>query len=190
MPVLYPAIFLDRDGVIIENRVDHVRRWQDVAFIPGVVEAIASLRSLPYRVVIATNQSAVGRGLVDLRTVDRINQRIVATIAEFGGHVDGVYVCPHTPDDGCDCRKPRPGLLLRAARELSLDLSRSVMIGDAITDAQAGLAAGVHSLMVLTGRGTEHAEMRMANGLGHLETFPDLAAAIDWLRASPRSKSA
>lgn len=182
---LRPAVFLDRDGVIIENRDGYVRQMDNVAFIPGALEAIVRLRATPYRIVIATNQSPVGRGLMALESLQAINRHIVAAIEGAGGGLDGVYVCPHTPEDGCDCRKPRPGLLLQASRELGIDLHRSVMIGDALSDVQAGLAAGARSLLVLTGRGAEQAKMHEANGLEELRTFADLPAAIGWLLDNP-----
>ncbi|MBI3176818.1 MAG: D-glycero-beta-D-manno-heptose 1,7-bisphosphate 7-phosphatase, partial [Chloroflexi bacterium] len=145
-----PAIFLDRDGVIIENREAYVRSWQDVAFIPGALDALQGMAATAYAIVIVTNQSGVGRGMLSLETATALNARVVAEIVRAGGRVDGLYLCPHTPEDGCDCRKPRPGMLLQAARELGLDLTRSWMVGDALSDLQAGQAAGAQSVLVLT----------------------------------------
>jgi D-glycero-D-manno-heptose 1,7-bisphosphate phosphatase len=179
-PALRPAIFLDRDGVIIENRDDYCLRWEEVSFLPGALQALAGARSAPHAFVIITNQSAIGRGLLELTTADEINTRLVNAIHASGGRVDGVYMCPHTPEAGCDCRKPRPGLLLQAARELSLDLAQSALIGDARSDVDAGHAAGVgKSLLVRTGRGVEQLALADAAGASGFTVCADLTEALD-----------
>lgn len=158
------AIFLDRDGVIIENRDDYVRSWQDVSFIPRSIDAIVEMRNSTYLLVIVTNQSAVGRGLVPLTTANSINRKIIRQIEDFGGHIDRLLMCPHAPFDRCDCRKPAPGLLLQAARELNIDLEQSVIIGDALTDIEAGKRAGIgRSILVMTGRGLEQINTKRAD---------------------------
>jgi D-glycero-D-manno-heptose 1,7-bisphosphate phosphatase len=127
-----------------------------VEIIPEALRALSLTPIKKYKVVIVTNQSAVGRGLIPLEAAQDINQRLVNLIRDHGGQIDGVYMCPHKPEDGCSCRKPLPGLFLQAAQELSLDLQRSWMIGDAWTDVQAGEAAGMRGTILLkTGRGTE-----------------------------------
>ena len=164
---MYPAIFLDRDGVLIENRPDYVRDWSQVEIFPEAIRALSLPVVRSYKIVIITNQSAVGRGLMSLETANEINRRMANLIQREGGQVAGVYMCPHTPDDGCLCRKPSPGLLLQSAKELSLDLPRSWMIGDAWTDVQAGKNAGVRqAILVRTGRGREQLSQP------HLEIFP------------------
>ena len=152
---MYPSIFLDRDGVLIENRSDYVRDWSQVKIIPEAIRALSLAPIKKYKVVIITNQSVVGRGLISLKTALEINQRLINLIRDHGGQIDGVYMCPHKPEDGCSCRKPLPGLLLQAAKDLSLDLQRSWMIGDAWSDVLAGTAAGMRGTILLkTGRGT------------------------------------
>ncbi|HEU5088854.1 MAG TPA: D-glycero-beta-D-manno-heptose 1,7-bisphosphate 7-phosphatase, partial [Roseiflexaceae bacterium] len=148
-----PAIFLDRDGVINENRSDYVKSWEEVIFLPGAIEAIRRLNTSEYAIVMVTNQSAVGRGIVPFELAQAINRQVVEQITAAGGRVDAWYMCPHHPQQGCECRKPAPGLLLQAQRDLSLDLARSYMIGDAYSDLQAAQAAGVRATLVLTGRG-------------------------------------
>jgi len=153
---MFPAIFLDRDGVIIENRSDYVRDWSQVNIFPDAIRALSNPKLINHKIVIVTNQSAVGRGIISLRTAQEINDRLVHLIREQGSKVDDVFLCPHGPDDGCDCRKPKPGLLLTAAKELSLDLKCSWMIGDAWSDVQAGQSAGVRGTIILkTGRGID-----------------------------------
>ena len=180
-----PAIFLDRDGVIIENRADYVRSWADVVIYPQALSVLARLRGFSYKVVIVTNQSVVGRGGISLKEAQAINERLVAKIVEAGGRIDGVFMCPHAPRDGCDCRKPLPGLLLQAAQTLPIDLSSSWMIGDALTDLMAGKAAGVkRTALVLTGRGEAQMERPEAERIKPFSVYDDLSAAlnklVDW----------
>jgi len=177
--VTQPAIFLDRDGVIIENRADYVRSWDDVAFLPGALAALAALAPAPWAVVIVTNQSAVGQGLLAPEAAEAINARVVAAIRAAGGRVDAAYLCPHTDADACDCRKPAPGLLRRAAAELNLDLGRSVMIGDALSDVLAGRAAGVgRAALVRTGRGAAQERLPAAAALRPLAVYDTLGDAL------------
>jgi D-glycero-D-manno-heptose 1,7-bisphosphate phosphatase len=176
---MYPAIFLDRDGVIIENRADYVRSWSDVVVFPQALEALAKLSASPYKIVFVTNQSAIGRGIISLETAEEINRRLVALVEAAGVRVDGIFMCPHAPEDGCDCRKPRPGLLLQAARALDLDLSRSILIGDALTDLMAGQAAGVGRLaLVRSGRGAEQIRLPRPEGLKPFPAYDTLAEAL------------
>ncbi len=176
---LSPALFLDRDGVIIENQDNYVRRWSDVTIFPEALAALALAKSSPYKIVLVTNQSAVGRGLVTLETVQEINAELVQRIESAGGRVDGIFICPHAPEDHCTCRKPLPGLMLQAASSLHLDLKRSIMVGDALTDVQAGQAAGIGiSVLVCTGRGTSQISLPQAGQLQPFFTFENVLEAI------------
>lgn len=177
---MYPAIFLDRDGVLIENRSDYVRDWSQLKIIPEAIHSLSRKPVKNYKIVIVTNQSAVGRGLLLRENADEINRRLVNLIRHHGGQVDGVYMCVHKPDEGCFCRKPRPGLLLQATRELSLDLQRSWMIGDAWSDVQAGQRAGVlHTILLRTGRGAEQLlQPRPQELIDHM-IFNNLPMAFD-----------
>jgi D-glycero-D-manno-heptose 1,7-bisphosphate phosphatase len=178
------AVFLDRDGVINQNRVDYVKTWEEVRFLPGVFSALARLAAARYEIVIVTNQSPVGRGILTAARVEEINRRIVGEIEAHGGRVDGVYYCPHHPADGCACRKPRPGMLLDAARDLALDLGRSYLVGDAASDVQAALAAGATPILVLTGRGqAQRARVEQIEPLTLI--VPDLPAAVAHVVAHP-----
>ncbi len=147
------AIFLDRDGVICENRADYVKTWGEFEFIPEAKQAIALLSRLDVPIIVVTNQSGINRQVMTADVVDDIHRRMVQAITAAGGRIDRVLYCPHQPADNCRCRKPKAGMLHRAAAELGIDLSRSVMVGDALTDLQAGKAAGCHPFLVLTGRG-------------------------------------
>lgn len=179
MTAMRPAVFLDRDGVIIENRAGYVRSWKDVGFIPDALHALVQLAQTPFAIVIVTNQSVVGRGLISLEKAQKINQGVIDRILQVGGRVDGTYLCPHAPQAQCDCRKPKPGLLTQAAKELNLDLVHSIMIGDALTDLSAAEAAGIqHKILVLTGRGADQARLPEAETLSPFESYLSLSAAI------------
>ena len=130
--------------------------------------------------MIVTNQSAVGRGLVPFSTAQAINQELVDEIERMGGRIDGVYMCPHAPWEGCECRKPEPGLFFQAARELSLDLTRSMMVGDALSDIMAARTAGVsRQVLVRTGRGEAQAQLPEAASLQPLPVCETLTTALE-----------
>ena len=149
------TIFLDRDGVINENRADYVKSWSEFRFLPGSREAIAKLTQAGHRIVVCTNQAGIARGSISMETVDEIHRRMMTSISEAGGKIEKVYYCPHGKDEECACRKPHPGMLLQARDELGLDMLNAVFIGDSITDVRAGLAAGIHTVLVLSGLGLE-----------------------------------
>lgn len=177
---LRAGVLLDRDGVIVENRENYVRSWADVSIYPQALEALARLRQVGCPVALVTNQSAVGRGLLPLPEAQEINSRLVASIERAGGRIEGVYMCPHAPDEGCSCRKPQPGLIRQAAEELGFELPRSALIGDALSDLEAGERAGVGwTALVRTGRGA--AEERRAPG--PVRAYETLAVAVEALLA-------
>ena len=147
------AIFLDRDGVINENRPDHVKNWGEFEFLPGALSSIQQLTKIGLPIFIVTNQAIIARKLADEATVQEIHSRMLDEIMVAGGCIQKVYYCPHDRQDQCDCRKPRPGMLKKAAFEFGIDLTRSFMVGDAWTDVEAGLSVGAHSILVMTGRG-------------------------------------
>jgi D-glycero-D-manno-heptose 1,7-bisphosphate phosphatase len=177
-----PAVFLDRDGVVIENRPDYVRSWQDVSLLPDAAEALHRIDDAGYKIVLVTNQASVGRGLLSLEEAVGINRQLVETLQRSGIEIDGVFLCPHRPEDACDCRKPAPGLILQAAAALGLDLAASLLVGDAVSDLQAGLAAGVGRVaLVRTGRGHEQELLLAAAGLAEAPVFDRLAEAVEAL---------
>lgn len=176
------AIFLDRDGVICENRSDHVKSWREFKFLPEVKRSLAVLSQLNLPIVVVTNQAAVGRGLMATELLEDIHQRMVAEITAHGGRIDRVIYCPHRPEDECNCRKPKPGMLLQAAAEMDLDLSGSYLIGDAATDVQAGQQVGCHNILVLTGRGVEQLIPALHHTGGHFLTVSrNLMEAADYI---------
>ena len=149
------TIFLDRDGVINENRSDYVKRWSEFRFFSGSREAIAKLTQAGHRIVVCTNQAGVARGTISVEAVEDIHHSMIESICDFGGKIEKVYYCPHNRDGDCCCRKPRPGMLLQARDELDIDMRDAVFIGDSISDIRAGLAAGIHAVLVLSGLGLD-----------------------------------
>ena len=173
------TVFIDRDGVINENRDDYVKSWSEFRFIAGAREAIARLTRAGHTIVVCTNQAAIARGQVSIEVVEDIHRRMVAEIAAVGGEVTKVYYCPHAKDANCSCRKPRPGMLLRARDELDVDLNDAVFIGDSITDVQAGLAAGVRSILVLSGLGVDQFRNHHHEANGPYRISMDLKDAVE-----------
>ncbi|WP_035055919.1 D-glycero-beta-D-manno-heptose 1,7-bisphosphate 7-phosphatase [Andreprevotia chitinilytica] len=151
-------LILDRDGVINEDRDDFVKSPDEWSPIPGSLEAIGELTRAGWIVVVATNQSGVGRGLFDVDTLNRIHAKMHRAAQEFGGHIDAVFFCPHKPDAGCDCRKPLPGMIHDIAKRFHADLQGTWMVGDSLRDLQAFAAAGGRPALVLTGNGSQTQE--------------------------------
>lgn len=187
--VMRPAAFLDRDGVI---NIDHgyVVRQQDFTFVPGALDGARRLAALGYALVVVTNQSGIGRGLYSAADFARLTDWMRAEFAAAGAPLAGVYFCPHHATDAlgefriaCRCRKPQPGMLLDAARDLGLDLTRSVMFGDKPSDLQAALAAGVPDRVLL---GTDARQLPAAPDPHHLATarHRSLDEAVAALRAA------
>lgn len=172
-------VVLDRDGVINRESPDFIRSPAEWQPLPGALEAIARLHRAGFRVIIATNQSGVGRGLFSDATLQAIHQRMTATIEAAGGKLAGIFVCPHGPGDGCDCRKPRPGLMRQIEAAFGTSLAGAPVIGDSERDLRAAEAVGARAILVRTGNGRE-TEARLA-GTVPCEVFDDLAAVADEL---------
>ena len=150
MSELEPAAFLDRDGTIIED-VGFPRDPELVRLVDGAAEALRRLADDGLRLVVISNQSGIGRGLITPEEARAVHERFVAVLADEGITLDAAKYCPHAPDAGCDCRKPSPAMLLEAAEELRLDLGRSFMIGDKLSDSEAGRRAGCRGILIADG---------------------------------------
>jgi histidinol-phosphate phosphatase family protein len=144
-----PTVFLDRDGVINRKRLDYVKRWDEFELLPDAIRSIVRLCRGGFDVVVVTNQSAIGRGIISDEALHAIHERLANRVTAAGGSIRAFLVCPHTPDEGCGCRKPRPGLFLRARDELQIDLSQAVAIGDQLSDVEAANAAGCGSAFLI-----------------------------------------
>ncbi|MCC6166635.1 MAG: HAD-IIIA family hydrolase [Caldilineaceae bacterium] len=175
------AILLDRDGVINRERADYVKCWDEMEILPGALAALRRLARLPIPICVVTNQSAIGRKIISAQTVDALHRRLAALAAAQGGRIDAFFVCPHHPDAGCDCRKPKPGLLLQAAQRFSLDLSRCILVGDSFTDYAA--AAAVHCPAILVQTGRQGSDLRrQLQGSPAIPLVSDLNAAAEKIR--------
>ena len=149
---LQPGLLLDRDGVINEE-CEYLHDPKDLVVIAGVADAIAAINRRRVPVVVVTNQAGIGRGLYGVDDYHAVNRAIEAILAKAGAHIDAWYFCPHLPDADCPCRKPRSGMLLAAAKDLDLDLGRSVLVGDKVSDLEAARAVGCRTVLVRTGYG-------------------------------------
>ena len=183
-----PAVFIDRDGTLTDE-VGYVNHPSRLRLLPRSAEAIRRLNAAGVPAVVVTNQAGLARGYFTEDVLTAVNDRLVAQLAEAGARLDGIYVCPHHPTEGeppyrarCECRKPKPGLLRRAAEELGLDLARSAMIGDKPSDLVPGREVGAAAVLVLTGYGRGEWEYRRQ----HFEVKPDHVAddlldAVEWI---------
>jgi len=174
---LNPAVFFDRDGTLIEE-VGYIDTPDKIKLIPAADRAVRLLKEIGYKIIIVSNQSGVARGYFDESTVQSINQQVVDLFAAKEAIIDAIYYCPHHPraaDENygrkCECRKPKPGMFLKAASEHNIDLSKSIMIGDKFSDVQAGKNLKMFSIMVLTGFGKGEWEKMKKEGI---EQVPDL----------------
>lgn len=180
-PHAFPgAVLLDRDGVINQERADYVKSWLEFQFLPGVLSALSRLATLPIPIVVITNQSAIGRGLIAPETVTTIHAQLSKAVATAGGRLDGFFICPHHPATGCACRKPKPGLLLQAAQHFGFKLAQAVFIGDAVTDFEAAQAAGCQAILVRSGRQGATLDAYFT-GASAPPIVADLAAAVELL---------
>ena len=187
-----PAVFMDRDGCLIEE-AGYINHPSRVRMLPRSPAAVARLNRAGIAAVIATNQAGIARDYFSEETLEAVNAEVERQLGDQGARLDALYVCTHHPTagrapyrDACECRKPKPGLLLRAAAEMGLDLSRSVMIGDKPSDVAAGQAAGVTTVLVLTGYGRGEWEYRRHEWTVKPDhVAEDLFDAVEWVLARP-----
>lgn len=174
-------IILDRDGVINYDSDKFIKSPDEWRPIPGSLEAIARLNHAGFRVVVATNQSGLGRGLFDMETMVAINEKLHKALAHAGGRIDAVFYCPHAADSDCECRKPKPGLLMEIGQRFGVDLTGVPCVGDSLRDLQAAEAVGAQPILVLSGKGEK--TLRDGNFPSNTVIFPDLAFAAAALLA-------
>lgn len=147
------TIILDRDGVINEDSPDYIKTADEWQPLPGSLQAIARLCHHGYRVIVVSNQSGIGRHRFSISALNEIHQKMLTHLAQYGGHIDAIFFCPHDPKDDCTCRKPKPGLLQDIGTRLKIPLAGVPVVGDKITDIQAAQAAGAQPILVRTGQG-------------------------------------
>jgi D-glycero-D-manno-heptose 1,7-bisphosphate phosphatase len=174
-------IILDRDGVINYDSDDYIKSVDEFTPIPGSLEAIARLNRAGYHVYVATNQSGIARGYYDEHTLQQMHDKLTALLEQHGGHVDGIFYCPHGPDDQCDCRKPLPGLLHRIAHVTGQSLTGVPVVGDSLRDLQSAREVGANPYLVKTGKGQR--TLDKGEGLEGVPVYEDLAHCVDALLA-------
>jgi D-glycero-D-manno-heptose 1,7-bisphosphate phosphatase len=179
--VRFEAVYLDRDGVLNVELFDYVTRPEELVIIDGAGQAVRRLNEAGLTVAVVTNQSGIGKGRYTAAGLDAVHARLVAELAADGARLDGLYHCPHIAEDQCDCRKPLPGLLRRAADDLGFDPARAVLVGDTARDLQAAAAGGAAQILVRTGKGADLEARLPCDEVRPEVVVDDLAAAVDWI---------
>lgn len=172
-------VILDRDGVINEDSDDFIKTLDEFIPLPGSLEAIKCLKQAGYKVAVATNQSGVSRGYLTLDTLNAMHNKLNSLLAEMDANIDGFFYCPHGPDDGCDCRKPKPGLYQQISEQFNVPLEGVPVIGDSLRDLEAARAVGAKPILVRTGKGVS--TIAADKGLEDVPVFENLSEAVDAL---------
>jgi D-glycero-D-manno-heptose 1,7-bisphosphate phosphatase len=172
-------IILDRDGVINEDSDEYIKSPEEFIPIPGSLEAITRLNHAGYMVLVATNQSGIARGLFSMETLNQIHDKLKQLLNAYGGRIDGIFFCPHGPEDKCHCRKPQPGLYEEIAQRLDIDLFEVPAVGDSLRDLQAAQLVGATPILVRTGKGER--TLDKGEGLEGIAVYADLADYVDHL---------
>lgn len=175
-----PAVFLDRDGTVIHDAGYPRHPWQ-VRLLPGALAALRALLARGFALVLISNQSGIGRGMITREEMDNVQRRVVEVCAEGSVTFDGWYFCPHAPEEECECRKPSPYMIERACAELSIDATRSFMVGDKLSDVEAGKNAGCRAILLAK-------TLPDASNTAPDAVFPDLEAAAAWIIAQPPAR--
>lgn len=172
-------IVLDRDGVINHDSDAYIKKPDEWQPIEGSLEAIARLNHGGYVVAIASNQSGLARGYFDIDTLTAIHRKMEEMLAKIGGRIDAIFYCPHGPDDGCSCRKPKPGMLLEIGQRFNVPLKDVIFIGDSVTDIKAATNADANAVLVRTGKGSKAEKIIQAEADLSVPVYDDLASAVE-----------
>jgi D-glycero-D-manno-heptose 1,7-bisphosphate phosphatase len=186
-------VILGRDGVLNTYRDDHVKAPEEWEPLPGALEAVARLNHAGWHAVVATNQSGIGRGMIDMASVNAVHAHMNRRLMTLGGRIDAVFFCPHTPEDGCDCRKPLPGMMLDIGHRYGADLGEVPMVCDTLRDLDAAAAGGCLPHLVLTGRSAgldDEALSRIITQVPQTCVHADLGAFAEWLLKRDRGERA
>jgi D-glycero-D-manno-heptose 1,7-bisphosphate phosphatase len=177
-------VFLDRDGVINRDSPDYIKHWSEFEFLPGSLAAMAGLCRHGFRIIVITNQSGIGRGLIRLQDLAEMHARLKEAVEDRGGRIEDIFLCPHRPDDNCSCRKPKPGLIQAAQARYGIDLSAAVMIGDSAKDILCACLAGcAHSILVQSDRAAGELDTLDREGCRPDYVARDLFQAARWIIA-------
>ena len=178
------VVILGRDGILNEYREGHVTAPEEWQTVPGSLEAVARINHAGWHVVVATNQAGIGRGMIDMSSVNAVHAHLMELLAVQGGRIDAVFFCPHTPEDRCDCRKPLPGMMIDIGHRYGIDLATVPMVTDTLRDLRAAAAAGCEPHLVLTGRAAALGEEQLAEILAAVPAtrlHDNLSAFADFL---------
>ena len=187
--MLKRVVFLDRDGVINRDSPDYIKSWDEFEFLPGSLEAIARLNRHGATCIVITNQSAVNRGLISRPGLERMHQRMRAAVRAAGGLITDIFYCPHTPLEGCECRKPKPGLIRQACRAYPIDLPSAVMVGDSLRDIECGRNAGCGRTVLISGSPGTAAGRRPARDRQAADFEAEsLGQGVEWILASQNDR--
>ncbi len=182
--LLKKVVFLDRDGVINQDSANYIRCWDEFVFLPRSLKALKFLTLRGYTLIVITNQSIINRGWIRSELLENTHRRMKQAVKSSGGRIFDIFFCPHTPDENCDCRKPKPGLILKACLKHDIDVSDAVMVGDSAKDILCGIAAGCgKTILVETGNG-----QAAQKALTQQHIFPDIVVsdlleAAQWIAA-------
>ena len=182
---LHKVVYLDRDGTINHDSADYIKSRFEFKFIPGSIEAIRLLTQSGFTTIVVTNQSALARKLISPEELDQLHIMMKNAIESGGGQIKDVFFCPHLPDDGCECRKPAPGLLLQAQRKYGIDLSTSIMVGDSAKDIECARNAGCgQAVLVKTGKDDDAEHILKTKHIVADHTAKNLYDAAKWILAN------
>lgn len=182
MGMLQKVVFLDRDGVINADSDAYIKNWSEFRFLPGSLQALRRLTANGFTLIVITNQSIINRQMVPATVLDDMHRRMKACIREAGGRIADIFYCPHTPDEGCNCRKPKPGLFLQALEKYNLEFASSGMIGDRAKDIEAAKAAGCgYSILVQSGDLLDAQQTLARKALLPDYVASNLEQAADWI---------
>ncbi len=180
--MLKKVVFVDRDGTINQDSADYIKKWSEFNFLPRSIEALRNLTAAGFTIIVITNQSAIPRKLISPAELENIHSKLKAAVRSGGGKISDIFFCPHMPEDGCDCRKPLTGLIIKAQKKYQIELTTSIMVGDSAKDIACARNAGCgHSILVKTGNYQEAASRLTAANLAADYLAADLYAAAEWI---------
>jgi D-glycero-D-manno-heptose 1,7-bisphosphate phosphatase len=180
--LLKQVVFLDRDGVINRDSSDYIKCWEEFFFLPNSLQALKILTLKGFTLIVITNQSIIHRKWVLPEVLEEMHRRLKSVVASHGGKITDIFICPHTPDEGCSCRKPKPGLIQHACQKYAIDLSDAIMVGDSAKDILCGIAAGCgRTVLVKTGNGIPAKEALALDNVHPTVVVADLLEAARWI---------
>jgi len=176
------VVFLDRDGVINKDSPDYIKSWSEFEFLPRSLKALRHLKENGYAIFLITNQSVIHRKFVSKNDLESIHSRMIEVIRQHGGEIEDVFYCPHIPEDRCDCRKPKPGLIRQVQGKYQVDVNKTIMVGDSVKDIECAINAGcAGSILVQTGNGIDAERILIEKNIRPSAVVKDLYEAAQWL---------